>query len=251
MARRRGGNLILETMLHIEALNLAFPQAVSSEQYLARVAKLVSPLGFAREHSFAAVSVCRDELTQSFLDLVARRWDQPFSLGGLGALPSLGRTGWRAALSHVPQDPDRGHLIVFGMPHIGIDPEGNIGQSLRRHQNEVTPTCGAMAALLSSLRNGFEPLTPGLDDHEAERLRRIVDSQSDQLPDNLLELTKLAAAAVNDEMWVELDALGAYKEMDIAVFCGIQIHLPDEVDFIYPVASAFMGSDGITKALVV
>ena len=251
MARRRGGNLNLRTMLHIEALNLAFPQAVSSEQYLARVAKLVSPLGFAREHSFAAVSVCRDELTQSFLDLVARRWDQPFSLGGLGALPSLGRTGWRAALSHVPQDPDRGHLIVFGMPHIGIDPEGNIGQSLRRHQNEVTPTCGAMAALLSSLRNGFEPLTPGLDDHEAERLRRIVDSQSDQLPDNLLELTKLAAAAVNDEMWVELDALGAYKEMDIAVFCGIQIHLPDEVDFIYPVASAFMGSDGITKALVV
>ena len=251
MARRRGGNLNLGSMLHIEALNLAFPQAVSSEQYLARVAKLVSPLGFAREHSFAAVSVCRDELTQSFLDLVARRWDQPFSLGGLGALPSLGRTGWRAALSHVPQDPDRGHLIVFGMPHIGIDPEGNIGQSLRRHQNEVTPTCGAMAALLSSLRNGFEPLTPGLDDHEAERLRRIVDSQSDQLPDNLLELTKLAAAAVNDEMWVELDALGAYKEMDIAVFCGIQIHLPDEVDFIYPVASAFMGSDGITKALVV
>jgi hypothetical protein len=251
MARRRGGNLNLGTMLHIEALNLAFPQAVSSEQYLARVAKLVSPLGFAREHSFAAVSVCRDELTQSFLDLVARRWDQPFSLGGLGALPSLGRTGWRAALSHVPQDPDRGHLIVFGMPHIGIDPEGNIGQSLRRHQKEVTPTCGAMAALLSSLRNGFEPLTPGLDDHEAERLRRIVDSQSDQLPDNLLELTKLAAAAVNDEMWVELDALGAYKEMDIAVFCGIQIHLPDEVDFIYPVASAFMGSDGITKALVV
>ena len=251
MARRRGGNLNLGTMLHIEALNLAFPQAVSSEQYLARVAKLVSPLGFAREHSFAAVSVCRDELTQSFLDLVARRWDQPFSLGGLGALPSLGRTGWRAALSHVPQDPDRGHLIVFGMPHIGIDPEGNIGQSLRRHQKEVTPTCGAMAALLSSLRNGFEPLTPGLDDHEAERLRRIVDSQSDQLPDNLLELTKLAAAAVNDEMWVELDALGAYKEMDIAVFCGIQIHLPDEVDFIYPVASAFMGSEGITKALVV
>ena len=238
-------------MRHLEALHSAFPEAVSSEQYLARVARLVSPLGFAREHSFAAVSVCRDELTQSFPDLVARRWDQPFSLGGLGALPSLGRTGWRAALSHVPLDDDRGHLIVFGLPHIGIDPEGNIGQSLRRHQLEPTPTCGAMAALLTSLRNGFEPLTPGLDDNEAERLQRIVDSQSDQLPDNLLELSKLAASAVNAEMWVELDALAAYKEMDIAVFCGIQIHLPDEVDFIYPVASAFMGSDGITKELVI
>jgi hypothetical protein len=238
-------------MSHIEALNKAFPGAVSSEQYLARVAKLVSPLGFAREHSFAAVSVCRDELTQSFPDLVARRWDQPFSLGGLGALPSLGRTGWRAALSHVPSDHDRGHLIVFGLPHIGIDPEGNIGQSLRRHQDQATPTCGAMAALLSSLRNGFEPLTPGLNDNEADRLRRIVDSQSDQLPDNLLELTRLAATAVNTEMWAELDALQAHKEMDIAVFCGIQIHMPDEVDFVSPVASAFMGSDGIATELSV
>ena len=59
-----------------------------------------------------------------------------------------------------------------------------------------------MAALLSSLRNGFEPQTPGLDDNEADRLRRIVDSQSDQLPDNLLELTRLAATAVNTEMCV-------------------------------------------------
>lgn len=244
MAPEAVGNVGYANMLYIEALNKAFPQAMSSEQYLARVAKVVAPLGFAREHSFAAVSVCRDELTQSFPELVAKRWDQPFNLGGLGALPSLGRTGWRAALSHVPLDHDRGHLIVFGMPHIGIDPEGNIGQSMRRHQFEPTATCGAMAALLASLRNGFEPLTPGLNDNEAERLRRFVDSQADELPDNLLELTKLAATAVNAEMWVELNALGAFKDMDIAVFCGIQIHLPDEMDFIFPVASCFMGKDG-------
>ncbi|MEX0768284.1 MAG: hypothetical protein WD029_07420 [Microthrixaceae bacterium] len=234
-------------MLHTDALNENFPEAISSEHYLARVARLVAPLGFAREHSFAAVSVCRDELTQSFTEQVAKRWDQPFNLGGLGALPSLGRTGWRAALSHVPLDHDRGHLIIFGLPHIGIDPAGNIGQSLRRHQLEPTPTCGAMAALLGSLRNGFEPLTPGLDDNEAERLRRIVDTQAAELPDNLLELTKLAAAAVHTEMWVELEALEAHTEMDIAVFCGIQIHLPDEVDFISPVTSSFMGSDGVLQ----
>ena len=42
-------------------------------------------------------------------------------LGGLGGLPSLGRTGWRACLSHVPDTAGRGHLLVFGMPLIGMD----------------------------------------------------------------------------------------------------------------------------------
>jgi len=234
---------------HIATLRTEFPDAVSYERYLAQVDKVVAPLGFDREHSFAAVSVCRDELTQSLLGAVARRWEQPFSLGGLGALPSLGRTGWRAALSHVPHDEGRGHLIVFGMPHLGIDPDGNIGQSLRRHQQEVTPTCGAMAALLQSLQSGFDPLPPGLDDHEAERLRRIVDSQATELPNDLLALTRVAVQAVNTEMWAELDALEAYKDMDIAVFCGIQIHLPDDVDYIWPAASAFKGVDGVRREL--
>jgi hypothetical protein len=234
---------------HTETLQAEFPDAVTYERYLARVDAVVAPLGFDREHSFAAVSVCRDELTQSFLGAVARRWEQPFSLGGLGARPSLGRTGWRAALSHVPHDEGRGHLIVFGLPHIGIDHEGRIGQSLRRHQSDATPTCGAMAALLRSLHDGFEPLPPGLDDDEAERLRRIVDSEADELPNDLVELTRVAVRAVNTEMWAELDALEAYKDMDVAVFCGIQIHLPDEVDHIWPAASSFKGADGVLRQL--
>ena len=236
-------------MPHTETLHQEFPEAVTYERYLARVDAVVAPLGFDREHSFAAVSVCRDELTQSFLGAVARRWEQPFSLGGLGARPSLGRTGWRAALSHVPHDEGRGHLIVFGLPHIGIDHEGVIGQSLRRHQRDVTPTCGAMAALLRSLHDGFEPLPPGLDDDEAERLRQIVDSEADELPNDLVELTRVAVRAVNTEMWAELDALEAYKDMDVAVFCGIQVHLPDEVDHIWPAASSFKGADGVLRQL--
>lgn len=236
-------------MPHTETLRTEFPDAVSYERYLAKVDSVVAPLGFDREHSFAAVSLCRDELTQSLLGAVARRWEQPFSLGGLGALPSLGRTGWRAALSHVPHDEGRGHLIVFGMPHLGIDPDGRIGQSLRRHQSEVTPTCGAMAALLGSLHHGFEPLPPGLDDHEAERLRRIVDSQASELPTDLLSLTRLATRAVDTEMWAELDALEAHRDMDIAVFSGIQIHLPDDVDYIWPAAGAFTGADGVRHHL--
>ncbi len=229
-------------------LSRDFPGAVSYERYLARVTRAVMPLGFDREHSFAAVSVCRDELAQPLLQAVTRRWDQPFNLGGLGAIPSLGRTGWRAALSHVPDD-TRGHLIVFGLPHIGIDPEGHVGESLRRHQHRVTPTCGAMVALLDSLGRPAEPLPPGLEDHEAERLRTVIAEHADHLPADLLELTRLAAKAVETEMWSELNALEAFRAMDIVVMCGIQIHLPDEVDHILSTAAAFQGVDGERRPL--
>jgi hypothetical protein len=229
-------------------LSRDFPDAVTYERYLARVEHAVAPLGFDREQSFAAVSVCRDELAQPILQAITRRWDQPFNLGGLGAIPALGRTGWRAALSHVPDDA-RGRLIVFGLPHIGIDPDGHLGESLRRHQHRVTPTCGAMVALLESLGRPPEPLPPGLEDHEAERLRSVVAEHADRLPADLLELTRLAAKAVDTEMWSELDALGAHHHMDIAVLCGIQIHLPDEVDHILPTAAAFQGADGHREPL--
>lgn len=237
-------------MPHRSTLASAFPEAVTFERYLAQVERAVLPLGFDREHTFAAVSICRDELTQSLLGAVAHRWEQPFSLGGLGARPALGRTGWRAALSHVPCEEARGHLVVFGFPHIGIGPDGSMGTSLRRHQHHPTPTCGAMAALLAGIGSEPEPLPPGLDDHEAERLRGILDSVTGELPRDLLSLTRIAAQAVDAEMWTELEALRAYEDMDVAVFTGVQVHLPEDVDHIWPSSAAFQGADGQRRELL-
>lgn len=226
-----------------------FPAAIPVGTYLDRVDAALDPLDFAPERTFAAVSVCRDELTEHFTEQVADRWNRPFTLGGLGALPSLGRTGWQAALSHVPHQGGRGHLLVFGMPHVGIDPEGRLGQSLRRHQDRPTPTCGAMVALMESLHGEVPPTPPGLEDHEADRLRRLVDREAGELPRDLVELTRLAVRAVETEMWVELEALEAWRQMDVAVFCGIQIHLPDRPDHIWPYHAAFQGADGGRRVL--
>lgn len=231
-------------MSYQETLNASFPGATSFANYLAKVGRVTTPLGFDRANSFAAVSLCRDELAQSFLPEVERRWEQPFNIGGLGALPSLGHTGWKACLSHVPCENSRGNLIVFGMPHIGLDPDGELGQTLRRDQSKPTSTCGAMVGLLESLTMGVAPTPPGLNDHEAERLTAIMNSHVENLPNDLLALTKLAAEAVDAEIWAELEALGAHTTMDVAVFCGVQIHLPDDVDHIWPVASTFQGQDG-------
>lgn len=229
-------------------LHTDLADAVPLADYLDGVASALAPWDFAPERTFAAVSICRDELTQHLITAVTHRWDHPFSLGGLGGLPSLGRTGWGACLSHVPGRGGRGHLLVLGLPHVGVDPEGNLGASLRRHQDEPTPTCGALGALFASLGT-----SPGGDDHgsnpalategaegaeedgtvpigdaEAARLRRLVTAELDGPPEDLLALTRAAALAVHREMWQELEALEPWTEMDVAVFTGIQVHLPDD-----------------------
>jgi hypothetical protein len=232
-------------------LDDALPGTIPLPAYLDRVAAAIAPFEFSPEDTFAAVSICRDELTQHLIEMVARRWHRPFALGGLGALPSLGRTGWQACLSHVPDAGGRGHLLVFGMPHIGVDPDGGLGQSLRRHQDAPTATCGAMAALLASLTDPPPPPPPGLDDHEAQRLRRVVDLEEGPLPEDLVALTQRAARAVEAEMWTELEALEAWREMDVAVFCGIQVHLPEGLDVVWPSGASFQGADGDRRPLEV
>ena len=234
----------------LQRLRTTFPDAVPVGTYLDRVATALDPFDFRPDATFAAVSICRDELTQHLIEQVAERWHRPFSLGGLGAMPSLGRTGWRACLSHVPDTDGRGHMLVFGMPHVGIDRDGNVGQSLRRHQGHPTATCGAMVSLLEMVRSGqADSLPPGLDDHEAQRLLRFVQDETGAVPMELVELTHRAALAVEQEMWAELDALEAWRDMDVAVFGGVQIHVPERSDHIWSTGASIKGADGVRVPL--
>ena len=41
-----------------------------------------------------------------------------------------------------------------------------------------------------------------------------------------------------------LEALGAHQDMDVAVFTGVQVHLPDDVDHIWPSSATIQGADG-------
>jgi len=72
--------------------------------------------------------------------LMVSRWQEGFSLGGLGGLPFAGRSGFRAYLHHVP---DTGKLLILFAPHVGIDEEGRVGALQREGQSAVSKACGA------------------------------------------------------------------------------------------------------------
>ena len=49
-------------------------------------------------------------------------------LGGLGGLPFVGKTGFKAYSHHVPHD---GNLFIVFAPHVGIADDGLIGKISR------------------------------------------------------------------------------------------------------------------------
>ncbi len=232
----------------LDAALAAFPGARPIPEFLDGVAAELAPKGFTVERTFAVVSTCRDELTIPLMRAVTDRLDLAFYLGALGGVPSLGRTGWNAALSHVPVDHGRGHLVVLGMTHIGFGPDGTPGQSLRRHQDHATPTCGALMSILHS-EDAAEAMPEALDDNEKDRLRHLMRKVSPERSGTPLGITLRAAQAVTTEMWAELDALEAWRTMDVAAYCGIQVHVQDHDDLIALTDAQFVGADGVHTRL--
>ena len=45
-------------------------------------------------------------------------------MGGLGSLPFIGKVGFGAFAAHVPKD---GNLVILFGPHVGIGPNGILG----------------------------------------------------------------------------------------------------------------------------
>lgn len=226
------------------SLSAAAPQT----QYLDDVSLRLRAWGFTDESTLAAVSICRDELTQHLMTAVTERWGPTFALGGLGGLPSLGRTGWEACLAHVPDTVERGKLVVIAATHIGLGAPGVPGHNLRRNQGAPTATCGALSALLATWAEPSDPdrQDSGLADHEARQLRRLVEAEVDADPGDIVSLTLAATGAVEAEIMAQLDALDPWDRMDVAVFIGVQIHLDGVEDHVLAVNATLRGRGGAT-----
>ncbi|MEI2816313.1 MAG: hypothetical protein V9E99_07635 [Microthrixaceae bacterium] len=220
-----------------------FPGALPSGDYLQRVRRTIEPLGFLPSRTLPLVSICRDELTTTFFDAIEHEWGLAFTLAGLGGVPALGRTGWKAALSHVPDVDGRGSVLVFGFPHIGIEADGTIGVTVRRGQMSPTATCGALASIFDLAQAGQLPTEIDFDDFEATRLAiRLVDRRVP--PASLVDLTVSALDALEVDLWRAIDEAQVWRDHDVTIWCGVQIHAHGEQDWIWPRDAWYAGSDG-------
>lgn len=223
-------------------LEETFPRAVPADEFLSSLRGALGPMGFTPERTLALVSICRDELTTRFFGMVEDDWGNAFTLAGLGGVPALGRTGWQAAIAHIPYTEGRGRLLVVGMPHIGIEADGSIGVTVRPGQDQPTATCGALSAITALASEGNLPPTVDVDDYEATQLAlRLVDPH--RPPPTLVELTLAALDAIEVDVWRAIDRFEVWRHADVSVWCGVQIHGHDR-DWVWPRNAWYCGEDG-------
>lgn len=226
-----------------KSLDASFPGAVRSGAFLRDVRDTLDEMGIPRPMTLPMVSICRDELTTELFARVQEIWGPAFTLAGLAGVPALGRTGWQAALRHVPDDGSRGCVLVLGFPHIGIERDGSIGVTQRRGQTATTWTCGALSSIYAAVNKGDLPTEIDVDDYEASRLAlRLVDPANP--PTSLVDLTISTLEAIEVDIWKAIEEAEVWRAHDVVVWCGVQIHGHGGEDWIWPRNAWFCGPDG-------
>lgn len=212
----------------------AFPGALRVDEYVKRTYEAALPHGLVSDNTLAMVGVCRDELTDAVSEPVRAAWGPPFRMSGMAGMLFLGMAGMRAAQHHAPGQDGRKRFVIYVMPHVGIGDDGAIGYVHRPGQDKTTPACGALMAFLAELRAGR--MISDLDPYDLEmsllRQRLIRAIPYGEVPD-IAGLTAIARDCIVEDLVRTAARMRSWRDADIAVFSGIQIHT-SEGDYVQP-----------------
>mmetsp|Transcript_18905 Transcript_18905/g.35141 ORF Transcript_18905/g.35141 Transcript_18905/m.35141 type:complete len:286 (-) Transcript_18905:210-1067(-) len=234
------------------ALEEEFPGTVDYKAFLKRTLSVLDPYGFDPPNTIACAGVCRDEICAvPFVNEIYDIWGEAFNFSSLAGVPTLGKTGFGAALSHAPLFDGKERFVFIVMSHIGAGMHGELGKVQRDGQACESGACGALIALKNEMTSGDIHL--GIDSNDVEqsllrmRLYPAVLASGHTPSDlTLAELTKICSkAALKDTE--KLIAGANMTNIDYAVFSGVQIHTP-EGDVIWP-SDSYVVVDGKREEL--
>jgi hypothetical protein len=212
-----------------------FPGALDEDTFVRTTIESLDPMGFRPDNTLACLATCRDEISQSWAEVVTEYLGRPFVLTGLGGLILAGKTGFGAALSHAPNPDGRERYLFLAGPHMAVGRVGELGLCERSGRSGASTACGALTAVLGELQEGAVGPTDDPEDVELGWLRkRIEASLSGRAVPDLLQLTRLVHDVIVDDMARMLAASVDVSKIDYAVASGIQIHAPGGSNFIQP-----------------
>jgi hypothetical protein len=215
-----------------------FPGAIPQDRFVARSYEALGQHGFRAENTIAFASVCRDEITLSLVEDIEKTWGEVFVFSSLGGMLTLGKTGFLAAQQHAPIEDGRERYAYYALPHIAINAQGEFGIYYRPGRQEASHACGALVAFQHELANGSLQLALDPDDLEQSVLKQhlLRKIRYGDVP-NLLALTRIAYAAILEELERMIQLTVDSTRSDYGVITGIQIHDPEGRHFVWPGAS--------------
>lgn len=231
-----------------EVLKEYFRKFYIEADFVEKTYRTLNRMGFNAQNTIAAVDVCRDEISQTFVTLVKNYWGEAFNLCSLAGMFFAGKVGLKAAMHHAPTFEGKERYVFYALPHIAIGDDGQLGKCKRRGRKEDSNACGALNVFLNELKNGKLNLFLDYEDIELSLIknRLLKEMLYGHVPD-LLELTKITLKVIKEDFEGALKKTVDIKHSDYAFITGIQIHGPNE-NFISPYES-YVFIDGEKKVL--
>ena len=177
-----------------DTLRKYYPHALTMNELLAATQR-TSSYGVKPRNTLMCNCTCVDELSNCIEEVLRPHWDWSFWLSGLAGLPFTSKTGWKAALSHVPDKYSQRFMFVIYGPHIGITSDGIYGAVERRGMAEVSSCCGALVGALT------KPQPPSVGDYQQDYITAIVNAHRDVVGDSIVKLTDVMYQQIESELF--------------------------------------------------
>lgn len=211
-----------------KTLHDCFPGSLPGPAVLARVKASLFPLGMDGDNTLYGQSICPDEINNEkgdLADLFKELWGEVFPLGGIGGVPFVGKTGYKAFSAHAPND---GNIMIMFGPHIAISVTGEVGQYLRKGQSKHSTACGALIAAYGSCKEG--KCGPEYQDPMDLQQTWLRDKLAPVVPEINAAQTPLAALACHSYDMVASKLMSIVDNEfglgKLVLLGGIQINMP-------------------------
>jgi len=217
-----------------EAITDNFPNAIEYKKFHRCMKALGKKQGFNKENTIAMFSVCRDEITEHFVDTLEEQWGQSFNISSLGGFVFCGKTGFQAGMAHAPKQDGIERYLFFCGPHIAISANGKIGEVMRDGRQAPSHACGALLAFQEELEKGKLTVKDDPQDLEQTSLKQYLLEYINygQVP-SLVGLCKLARQCIYDMVEHTLEAAIKDKQScNYLIVCGILIHGPNDTHYV-------------------
>jgi len=217
-----------------EALAKSFPGAVEYSKFHAAMKKLGEQNNFTKENTICMYSVCRDELTEHFVDKLEENWGACFNISSLAGMVFCGKTGFQAGMAHAPKQDGLERYLLFVGPHIAISEDGTIGGVFREGREKLSHACGALIAFQEELEAGKVAVKDDPQDLEQSSMKQYLLEyiKYGEVP-NLVDLTYRAQHCIHDMVEHTLEASVSKATCNYMIICGILIHGPKNSNYVW------------------
>lgn len=193
-----------------------FPGALTLAQLEKKVTKILKKYGIIPENTLLCFSTCADEIENKIERQFDKVWNYGFAGGGLAGFFFTQRTGFDAALAHVP---DHGNMLLVYCSHVGITKKGKLGYVERRGMKNPSTCCGAAIGAY----HGGEKRE---NDHQQNYIIDVVDQYRDQFRENEQENMVILSTIIAKQIQEDLEI--PKTNIPIVLLGGININTKGE-----------------------